>query len=104
MTKQGSGEALPQDPGNENMSAQEVLHEYFQSRIGRQKRTAEATGILPSTLSSMARGRIPIGFEAAVLIDVASEGAVSAKLLCPKRADVLEKFVRLHAEEVKAPA
>lgn len=102
MTKHRIKEGADQDGAVEKPPAQVVLHEYFQSRIGRQKQTADATGILASTLSGMAHGRLPISMEAAVRLDVASEGALNAKELCPEDAAVLDKFVRLHACEVKA--
>lgn len=76
---------------------QVILHSYFRGGIGRQKDASAASGILASTLSSMAHGRVPITLEAAVLLDVATESAVRAQDLCPARADVLDKFVRLHA-------
>lgn len=84
-------------PQPEQMEAervgQAVLHEYFQSRIGRQKATAEATGIEASLLSRMARGHMPISLEYSIALEVASKGALRAEVLCPSRADVLNRFM-----------
>lgn len=95
MTKEAFEKGPDQD-------GQAILHSYFRAGIGRQKETAAASGILASTLSSMAHGRIPITLESAVLIDVATEGAVRAQSLCPTRAEALNQFLRLHAGEVEA--
>lgn len=84
----------------EQRAGQLALHSYFQAGIGRQKKIAAASGIFASTLSSMAHGRMPITLEAAILIEVASGGAVLAEALCPGRADVLKTMMRERARRV----
>jgi hypothetical protein len=79
-------------------AAQAILHEYFQSRIGRQKATAEASGIEASILSRMARGHMPISLEYSIALEVASNGALRAEVLCPSRADVLNRFMNRRRE------
>jgi DNA-binding transcriptional regulator YdaS (Cro superfamily) len=83
------------DKPEEKSAPSVVLHEFFQSRIGRQKAIADASGLFASTLSSMAHGKHPISLEAALLIEIAADGAVRAETLCPARAEVIDKFLQL---------
>ena len=74
------------------------LRTWFRSGVGRQAETSRRTGIFPAILSKMAN--VPgygIGFEYAVLIEVATEGAVPAHVLCPSRADALGKLLALRS-------
>jgi DNA-binding transcriptional regulator YdaS (Cro superfamily) len=73
--------------------AREILHAYFRGGVGRQKQTAQASGIFASLLSRMAHGESPITLEAAIMLEVATEGKLRAEVLCPVRSDVLQRFV-----------
>lgn len=73
-------------------AAAEALHNYFYRGLGVQARMARATGINPSALSKMGYGG-PISLEQAMLIEVASNGELSAAMLCPSRAELIEKFL-----------
>lgn len=97
MSKKRIEEVLSPEELAAARAGQAALHEFFQSRIGRQKDVAAASGIAASTLSSMARERAPITMEAAILIEVAAAGAVRAEVLCPSRANVIDKFLQLRA-------
>jgi DNA-binding transcriptional regulator YdaS (Cro superfamily) len=92
-------------PSPEQLAAEragrEALHEYFQTRIGRQKATAETTGIEASILSRMARGHMPISLEYSIVLEVASKGALRAEVLCPSRADVLNRFMNGRRENAE---
>jgi DNA-binding transcriptional regulator YdaS (Cro superfamily) len=82
-------------------AGQEALFEFFQSRIGRQKAISAVSGIDASILSRMARGHATISLENSIALEVASNGALRAEVLCPSRADVLKRFISqrtTHAE------
>lgn len=102
MPRRCTDTVLPQDQVEAERAGQAALHEYFQSRIGRQKATSEATGIEASLLSRMARGHMPVSLEYAIALEVASKGALRVEVLCPSRADVLKRFIsqRTTAAEV----
>jgi DNA-binding transcriptional regulator YdaS (Cro superfamily) len=75
--------------------ASAALALYLRSLVGRHTATARATGIHPPSLTRMSQGKQPITLDAAVLLDVASGGALRAEVLCPSRAKVLAEFLAL---------
>lgn len=84
------------------LAGKEALRKWFYSGVGRQAEVARRTGMFPGNLSKMARpDGYGIGLEAAVLIEVATEGDLRAEVLCPSRADVLAKLLALRAGESK---
>lgn len=93
MPKKRTDEQQQHEQKAAERAAQEILHEYFQSRIGRQKATAQASGIDASILSRMARGHATISLENSIALEVASNGALKAEQLCPSRAEVLKRFI-----------
>lgn len=74
--------------------ARAALQNYFRSKSGLQIQVSRATGIAQAILSNMAnRDDYPIAMEAAILIELATEGALKAEQLCPARADVIQRFL-----------
>lgn len=80
-------------------AGKEALRRYCRDRQGRAADIARKTDILPPVLSKMANQGTYINLEAAVLIEVATEGELRAEVLCPARADVLGDLLRLRARE-----
>lgn len=84
-------------PTPEQIAAQEAgqkaLRDYFHGEIGRQKDVANASGLYASMLSRMACGHTPINLETAIALEVATKGELRAEVLCPLRAEVLNRFV-----------
>lgn len=93
MPRKRINEIIPPEQDKAEREGQAALHEYFQSRVGRQKAIAEATGIEASILSRMARGHARISLEYSIALEMASKGALRAEMLCPSRADVLKRFI-----------
>jgi DNA-binding transcriptional regulator YdaS (Cro superfamily) len=77
-------------------AGQAKLHEYCRAKHGNQAAIVRKTGIYPATLSRMANGLIPIPLEAAILIAVATDGALTAEQLCPSKAELLAQFAALN--------
>lgn len=82
--------------------ARDILRGYFRSDHGVQAQLARDTGIQASFLSSMAHDDDrPVSLENAILMDVATKGALKAEVLCPARADKIKQFI---ASRTKAEA
>lgn len=82
-------------------AGQKALLSYFRSDFGLQAKVSRATGIVQVVLSRMANhADYPIAMEAAIKIEVATEGALKAETLCPSCADVLQKFVAARTKAV----
>lgn len=75
--------------------AQELLNNYCRAKHGNQAKLVRDTGLLGATLSRMANGHIQINLESALLIDVATGGALPAEKLCPSRAELMTQFLAL---------
>lgn len=78
-------------------AGQDLLHRYCRERAGRQKELVDGTGLIPAVISRMANYKTPINFEAAMLLDVATAGALPVEALCPSRADLVSHFLSLRA-------
>lgn len=75
--------------------AQRELRKYIEKEHGRQKQLAADTGIQATFLSRlMNRENQVIAMENAVLIDLATKGELKAEMLCPSRADVIQRFLQ----------
>jgi DNA-binding transcriptional regulator YdaS (Cro superfamily) len=82
--------------------AREELRAYFKAGKGRQLDIAAKTGLYPSQLSRMSRlANHPISLEAAILIEVATAGALSARKLCPSKANWIDQFLALYMGQMR---
>lgn len=79
---------------------QQALRTWLKAETGRQARICKSSGILPAVMSRMANKDTHINLEAAILIEVASEGALPAEVLCPSRAEALKTMMRQRARRV----
>lgn len=61
---------------------------------GRQALLCRLTGIDKGAMSKMCAGEYAIGFEVAVILEVATCGELAAEKLCPSRADLLAAMLR----------
>jgi DNA-binding transcriptional regulator YdaS (Cro superfamily) len=97
MPKSSTNNYMPKPP--ELVAAEEAgrmaLRTYCRAEPGRAANIARYTGLLPAVLSRMANKDTHINLEAAVMIDVATDGAVRAEVLCPGRAELLGQFLRM---------
>lgn len=73
--------------------AAKALAAYFRRDFGIQAQMARETGLGAAALSKMSKLRGPISMEQAILMDLASNGELSAEMLCPARADVIGRFL-----------
>lgn len=78
-----------------------ALAAYFQSGFGVQAQLSRDTGIAPPALSRMSKGTNTIMITSALLIEVATKGALPAELLCPSKADLLSRFMLTRAAKVE---
>lgn len=75
-------------------SAQVALYQYFRQRHGMQKEVSDRSGIVAPLLSQLAnRPGQTIAMEAAIKLDLATDGQLKAEMLCPSEAKVIEKFL-----------
>jgi DNA-binding transcriptional regulator YdaS (Cro superfamily) len=85
--------------------ARDMLQAYFGKHMGVQVELARKTGLFPSQLSRMARlENHPISIEAAMRIEVGSNGELPAKKLCPAGADLIAQFVAMQMVKSKVSA
>lgn len=77
------------------LKAQAALYQYFRRRHGIQKELAVKTGIVAPLLSQLANceGK-SIALEAAIKIDIATNGELKAETLCPSEASVIQAFLK----------
>lgn len=61
---------------------------------GRQAVLCRLTGIDKGAMSKMCHGEYAIGFELAVILDIATCGELRAETLCPSRAHLLDGLLR----------
>lgn len=74
-----------------------MLNAHCRAKQGNQAYLSRATDLLPTTLSNMCHGKTAINLEAAILIEVASGGALPAEKLCPSRAELLTQLMQQRA-------
>lgn len=75
-----------------------ALRDYFAKTRGRQAEVSRKTRIFPPILCKMAtKPDYTINLEYALLIEVATDGAIRADQLCPSRAGLLSDVVRLRS-------
>lgn len=74
---------------------QAKLYAYCRAKAGRQAELSRLTGMIPAVISRMANGHTPVSMEAAVALEVASNGALKADELCPSKAGLLFKYTSL---------
>lgn len=67
-----------------------ALAEYCWKWRGRALSLSRLSGIHPTAICKMCKGPYPISLEAAVALEVATEGELKATALCPSRAQLLE--------------
>lgn len=72
---------------------QDLLHSHCRQRVGNAKDLVDNTGLHASVISRMSNYTTPINLEAAMLLDVASNGQLPADVLCPSRADLIQRFI-----------
>lgn len=101
MPKSCTNNNVPKPPELEaaEQAGKEALRRYCRDRQGRAADIARKTAILPPVLSKMANKGTYINLEAAVLIEVATEGVLRAEVLCPARAGLLADLLALRAGE-----
>lgn len=77
------------------MAGKEALRDYCAAERGRAAKLARRTAILPPVLSKMANteNTYTINLESAVMIELATDGALTVEVLCPMRADVFAQIV-----------
>lgn len=86
-----------------DMQGKEILRRYLRDRQGRQATVARRSGISTPVLSKMAnQADYRLNFEAAVLIEVATDGELKADQLCPARADALAGLLRVRGANQQA--
>lgn len=98
MLKGSTNSRAPKTPEVESKEREGklVLRAYLRAEPGRQMDMSQRTGILQSVLSKMANQEsYALNLDSAVLIEVATEGAIRAEVLCPTRAEVLGQFLQL---------
>ena len=76
-----------------------LLNAYCRAKQGNQAKLSRKTDMLPAALSNMSNGKSDINIEAALRIDVATEGELPAEKLCPSRADLLGQFLKMRAAD-----
>jgi DNA-binding transcriptional regulator YdaS (Cro superfamily) len=77
-----------------------ALRDYCEAERGRAARVARRTGILPPVLSKMIHSpNYSITLETAVMLEIATEGALSVEVLCPLRADVFREILERRGAE-----
>lgn len=74
-----------------------MLNSYTRAKQGNQTVLARKTDLLPGTISKMCSGGTQISMEAAILIEVATEGALRTEQLCPGRAELLDQLLKLRS-------
>lgn len=78
-----------------------ALHRYVREFHGRQAQLSRATGLHTVVLSKMAnQPEYIITLDAAMMMEVATEGELRADVLCPSRAELMEQFVALRSREL----
>lgn len=81
-------------------AAAEALNAYFDSGYGVQAMMVRDTGIPAPVLTKMRKpGNYPISLEHAMLMEMASNGELTAELLCPARAELLARFLNTRAKK-----
>lgn len=74
-----------------------MLNTYTRAKQGNQAALARKTDLLAGTICKMCNGGTQISMEAAILIEVATEGVLRADKLCPSRAELLDQLLKLRA-------
>lgn len=85
--------------------ARDLLDGYFKKNLGNQAELARKSGLFTSQLSRWARlTHHTISVEAAMRIEVATNGELPAKKLCPAGAELIAQFVAMQMVKTKAAA
>jgi len=75
-------------------AGKQALRDYCDAKRGRAAELARKTKILAPVLSKMVNNPMySINLESAVMIELATEGALKVEVLCPARADVFSKLL-----------
>jgi hypothetical protein len=69
-----------------------ALHAWLKAKPGRAAMVAKRTDMNPATLTRLSQGKAPILMEAAILIELATDRALLAEVLCPSMRYVLGIF------------
>lgn len=85
----------PREQAEAERAGREALRAYCDSRRGVQAALCRKTNILPSQLCRIISGKTVVTLEAALLLEVATEGAVPAESLCPSRAELMKQLIQL---------
>jgi hypothetical protein len=75
-----------------DIDGREALIAWLGAKTGRGAYLADRTGFDVATISRMKSGFTRITLEAAVLIELGTERALKAEILCPALAGVIKKF------------
>lgn len=102
MPKSSTGNNTPktEEQIRAEQAGRQALRSWLKAETGRQARICHVSGILPAVMSRMANKTTHINLEAAILIEVATDGEVPAEVLCPSRAEVLKTMMRQRARRV----
>lgn len=76
-----------------------LLAEYCKPR-GVQAMLCKRTDMIPSQICRLINGERHLNLEAAMLIEVATDGALPVEALCPSRASLLKTLMRNRARKV----
>jgi hypothetical protein len=90
-------------PTPEEQIGKTALYRYFREYHGCQAKMSRDTGIHVGVLSKMASyPEYVITLDAAMMIEVATNGELRADVLCPSRADTLAQFLVIRTREAEA--
>jgi len=88
-------------PTPAEQAGKNALYRFYREYHGCQAQLSRDTGLSVPMLTKMARyPEYFITMEAAMLVEVASKGALRAEVLCPSRADLIGQFLALRATEM----
>lgn len=99
MKRATKRDAGPNVPTGAELNGKLALKCYVDQKWGTQRRLADATGIDVATLSKMVnRPEYVITLDAAMRIELATEGELTTEVLCPSRAELFTDilFMRLN--------
>lgn len=101
VIRQRLGVNKPSELIEQEEAGRVLLNAYCRAKQGNSAFLARKTDLMPATVSNMSNGKSPINIEAALLLEVATDGVLLADKLCPGRADLLAQFLQLRTEKPK---
>lgn len=97
------GVTKPEELVQAEAAGKQLLYNFCRAKHGNQSLLIRTTGLLGPTVSRMAnKPEAPINLEAALLMDVATNGELPVEKLCPGRADLIAQFLQQRAAKDQA--